>query len=211
MLISALAAESGVPVPTIKYYLREGLLPPGRATGTTRAEYSEEHVRRLRLVRALAEVGGLPIARVRDVLACLDGATPLTTALGTAHDALAGSPAPEAPADGAEAAGALVADAGWRVDAGCSSLAQLGAALAALAGAGFPVDPAALRRYVRAADEVAREEVDAVPGEDTADAVEFAVLGTVLHEPVLLALRRLAQQHHSTRRFGAPARGEGGE
>ncbi|WP_432485208.1 MerR family transcriptional regulator [Kineococcus esterisolvens] len=209
MLVSALAAASGVPVPTIKYYLREGLLPPGRATGATRAEYGEEHVRRLRLVRALTEVGGLPIARVRDVLACLDGTTPLTTALGTAHDALAGSPAPEAPADGAGAAAALVADAGWRVDPRCASLAQLGAALAALAGAGFPVEPAALQRYARAADAVAREEVDAIPGEDVADAVEFAVLGTVLHEPVLLALRRLAQQHHSARRFGGPPPPEG--
>ncbi|WP_432536717.1 MerR family transcriptional regulator [Kineococcus arenarius] len=202
MLVSALAAASGVPVPTIKYYLREGLLPPGRATGATRAEYGEEHVRRLRLVRALTEVGGLPIARVRQVLACLEGATPLLTALGTAHDALAGPVAPPAPAAGLQAAAALVADAGWRVDPGCASLSQLGAALAALEGAGLPVEPATLQRYVRAADEVARDEVAAVPGGDAADAVEFAVLGTVLHEPVLLALRRLAQQHHCAARFG---------
>ncbi|NAZ88137.1 MerR family transcriptional regulator, partial [Kineococcus sp. T90] len=89
------------------------------------------------------------------------------------------------------------------VDAGCATAAQLGAALTALAAAGLPVDPAALRRYVRAADAVAREEVAAVPAADTADAVEFVVLGTVLHEPVLLALRRLAQQHHSGERFGS--------
>jgi hypothetical protein len=29
----------------------------------------------------------------------------------------------------------------------------------------------------------------------TADAVEYAVLGTALYEPVMLALRRLAHQH----------------
>jgi len=32
MRISQLSAESGVPIPTIKYYLREGLLPGGEAT-----------------------------------------------------------------------------------------------------------------------------------------------------------------------------------
>ncbi|NAZ85581.1 MerR family transcriptional regulator, partial [Kineococcus indalonis] len=114
MLVSALAAASGVPVPTIKYYLREGLLHPGRATGATRAEYGEDHVRRLRLVRALAEVGGLPLARVREVVAALDAETPLPVALGTAHDALAARAAPGA---GAELAAAVIADAGWRVDA----------------------------------------------------------------------------------------------
>ncbi|GMA88788.1 hypothetical protein GCM10025868_40380 [Angustibacter aerolatus] len=47
-----------MPVATVKYYLREGLLPPGTPTSRTQAQYDEEHVRRLRLVRALLDVGG---------------------------------------------------------------------------------------------------------------------------------------------------------
>ena len=38
MRISDLAETTGVPVHTLKYYLREGLLMPGEATSRTRAE-----------------------------------------------------------------------------------------------------------------------------------------------------------------------------
>jgi DNA-binding transcriptional MerR regulator len=59
MWMAELAARSGLSVATIKFYLREGLLPPGEATGATRSRYDESHVRRLRLIRALTEVAGL--------------------------------------------------------------------------------------------------------------------------------------------------------
>ena len=37
------------------------------------------------------------------------------------------------------------------------------------------------------------------------EAVESVVVGTVLYEAVLDALRRLAQEHHSSKRFGVAA------
>ncbi|HET7822095.1 MAG TPA: MerR family transcriptional regulator, partial [Ornithinibacter sp.] len=49
MRISELSQASGVPLPTVKYYLREGLLMPGEATSRTRAEYGPAHVERVRL------------------------------------------------------------------------------------------------------------------------------------------------------------------
>jgi hypothetical protein len=56
-----------------------------------------------------------------------------------------------------------------------------------------------LHSYAEAALSVARVDIDNIPdGSPTdggTDAVTFVVLGTVLYEPVLLALRRLAQQH----------------
>jgi hypothetical protein len=42
---------------------------------------------------------------------------------------------------------------------------------------------------------VARVDVAGIPGTSPGDAARYVVLGTVLYEPVLLALRRLAQQH----------------
>ncbi len=57
MRISELAARTGVPLATVKYYLREGLLMPGHATSATQAQYDDSHVRRLGLVRALAAQG----------------------------------------------------------------------------------------------------------------------------------------------------------
>src|SRR5438876_519216 len=72
MLMAELSRSSGVPVATIKYYLREGLLPPGTATSATRAEYGEAHLRRLRLIRALVEIGEIPVAAIGHILAVVD-------------------------------------------------------------------------------------------------------------------------------------------
>lgn len=72
MRISELARRSGVSVGTVKYYLREGLLPPGEATSATQAQYTDEHVTRLGLIRALLGPGRLSVAAARDVLAAVD-------------------------------------------------------------------------------------------------------------------------------------------
>jgi len=49
---------------------------------------------------------------------------------------------------------------------------------------------------------VPEAEIAGVPTESAAAAVRYVVLGTVLVEPVLLTLRRMAQQEASARRFG---------
>src|SRR5260370_21316392 len=72
MRIGELSRRAGLSVPTIKYYLREGMVQPGVRTGPNQAQYAEIHVRRLRLIRVLTDVGGLSVAGARDVLANLD-------------------------------------------------------------------------------------------------------------------------------------------
>ncbi len=66
MRMAALSEASGVPVPTIKFYLREGLLPPGHRTSPNQSQYDDEHVRRLALIRSLTEIGGYSLATVAD-------------------------------------------------------------------------------------------------------------------------------------------------
>src|SRR4028118_2393445 len=86
MRLSDLSAASGVPVATVKYYLREGLLPPGRLTAATSAQYDDSHLQRLRLVRALVDVAGLSLAEVAAVVRCLDDPpTSWHDMLGAAH------------------------------------------------------------------------------------------------------------------------------
>ena len=52
--MSELAAQSGLPAPTIQHYLREGLLPaPTVRTGRSMAWYHPSSVERLKLVRRL--------------------------------------------------------------------------------------------------------------------------------------------------------------
>ena len=96
MRISELSRVSGVPVATIKFYLREGLVPEGVRTSPNQAQYDDAHVQRLRLVRALVGVGGLSLAATKNVLGHIDEPTGLTLdLLGTAHQAVA----PELPGE----------------------------------------------------------------------------------------------------------------
>ena len=194
MKMSELSRASGVPVPTIKYYLRERLLPAGRATAATQAQYDDEHVARLRLIRALVDVGRLPLAAVRQVLTVVDaGRDALPAAVGTAHQALPPHVPAEAPSP--HRAQEMMRHLGWQVDVSSPALYQLEAALAALEAVGMSPDPARLAAYAHAALDVAEVDVADVPRQTPADAVQYVVVGTVLYEPVLLALRRLAQQH----------------
>ena len=209
MRISELSRATGVPVATIKFYLREGLVPEGVRTSPNQAQYDDAHVQRLRLVRALVGVGGLSIAATREVLGHIDEpAQPTLDLLGAAHQAVA----PELPHPAAATpAGAGVGGGGWRswvdpvagtrrdgIDLGVAGLAV---ALAALDDAGFVVEPDRMDTYAEAMMRVARAEIDDLPTETPSAAVRYVVLGTVLVEPVLLALRRLAQREASVARF----------
>lgn len=200
MKISELSAQAGVTVPTIKYYLREGLLPEGERTAPTQATYGEQHARRLRVIRALLN-SGVSIAETRKVLDALDDPPAEAHALlGTAHAAI--TPPFDAALD-LTAAESLVEGLGWK-PATCDP-AVLGAvarALNDLDRAGFEVPPAAMAAYLASARQMADAEIGAVPTESAEAAVRYVVLGSVLVEPLLLALRRVAQQVVSNERFG---------
>ncbi|MDQ0854049.1 hypothetical protein QFZ79_002160 [Arthrobacter sp. V4I6] len=70
---------------------------------------------------------------------------------------------------------------------------------------GFELPPSALGRYAQAMRDVADADVGSVPTDSPEAAMRSVVLGTVLMESVLLAIRRLAQQSASRERFGAGA------
>src|SRR6201991_1583149 len=63
-----LAEASGVPAPTIKHYLREGLLPEGVKTSRNMAYYPPEFVDRIRLIKRLQEERFMPLKAIRTVL-----------------------------------------------------------------------------------------------------------------------------------------------
>lgn len=66
--MSELAEASGVPVPTIKHYLREGLLPEPVKTSRNMAYYPPEFVDRIKLIKRLQEERYLPLKAIKDVL-----------------------------------------------------------------------------------------------------------------------------------------------
>jgi DNA-binding transcriptional MerR regulator len=63
-----LAAASGAPVPTIKHYLREGLLPEPVKTSRNMAYYPPEFVDRIKLIKRLQEERFLPLKAIKKVL-----------------------------------------------------------------------------------------------------------------------------------------------
>jgi DNA-binding transcriptional MerR regulator len=63
-----LAEASGVPAPTIKHYLREGLLPEGVKTSRNMAWYPPEFVDRIRLIKRLQEERFMPLRAIKGVL-----------------------------------------------------------------------------------------------------------------------------------------------
>jgi DNA-binding transcriptional MerR regulator len=200
--MAALSRTTGIPTATIKWYLREGLLPRGDTTKPNQAEYGELHVHRLRLVRALTEVGGLPVAEVRAVTAALDDpSVELAAVLKVAHGALShGAVAAAGPE--AAAVDALLVRRGWNVNEGSPARDDLAGVISTLAGLvdagpdGTEVAIGLLEPYADAVEGLAAMEIAGLPVQEGRDAVvERVVVGTVLLERAMGALRRLAQEH----------------
>ena len=200
MLISELSARTGVPVATLKFYLREHLLMPGAALSATRADYGDEHVRRVAVVRALTDVVGLSVQQAREVFALFDAPREeLFEALGRAMAALPPTGAPVS--DDYPRARAVLEQLGWLYDPRYAPVAQLEQALAAAEGAGLPLSTERLAVYAPAIRGIAEFDVARVP-DDPARAIEYSVLGTALYEPVIVALRRLAHQDVASAQLG---------
>ncbi|MGW0884221.1 MerR family transcriptional regulator [Streptomyces sp. NPDC002671] len=212
MRLAELSRRSGVSTATIKYYLREGLLAPGRQVNMTTAEYDEEHLRRLRLVRAMIQVGRIPVATVREVLGHVDDdSLGRTIRMGAALWALPQLPEPDEDDEYIQAAhreaDELLDSLGWSnakmLVAISPAYRSLVVSVAALRRLGYDWAPERLAAYAQLMHQAAILDLDFVethPSE--AEKVETAVLGAILAEPLLQALHRLAQEEESARRYG---------
>ncbi len=205
MRIAELSRQSGVPVPTIKYYVRESLLSPGELTSPNQAQYDEGHLRRLKLIKALVAVGDLSIAETRDVLASIDspGKT-LHDRMGKAQSAVTPSPAggvdEESLALASRQVEELVRRRSWQVKPGSRAWQLLIHVLATFHVLGQDELAGLLDDYADAAERLAEVEVDCVLRRpDVESMLEGVVIGTVLGDALLAALRRLARANVSAR------------
>ncbi|WP_405807534.1 MerR family transcriptional regulator [Streptomyces sp. NBC_00210] len=210
MRISELSRRSGIPITTIKHYLREGLLPPGRATAATQADYGDLHLRRLRLIRALIGVRGLSISATRDVLSAVseheaDTHQVLGLVLGARPVTLTDAEESEEAADrpGMADTDALLSEMGWDVSPHAPAKQVVAETLETLRSLGLTYDWRSLVPYADLAQRTATLDLDQLDhAADTVERAERAVLLTLLLEPALLALRRLAQENESAKRYG---------
>lgn len=215
MRISQLSERSGVAVATIKFYSREGLLPAALRPGPTRTDYSDVHLDRIRLIRALLEAGGLSIAAVKRVIAAIDDPEmPLDHAFGIAQSAIPATRGERGDADlggqGAERVAELIADRGWQVYAENPGIALAARTIDAYHSIGRGDLLRSLPAYARAAEMIAAADLDAVAAAPDRDRMtETVVVGTVLGDAMIAALRRIAQEHRSHRAFPVDGSGPG--
>ncbi len=207
MRVAELSRRTGVSVASIKYYLREGLLPAGERTGPNQADYGEAHVHRLRLVRALLDVGGISVAAAKDVLGVVDDDdVALHASLGVAQGAVMRRPEPLEDEVGARAGKVvddLVARRGWQVSPDNPGRRAAVDVLATLERLDHGAVAGLLETYAVAVEGFADEEVGAVVVEDDRErSVEGVVTGIVLGGALLLGLRGMAQENASRQRLG---------
>lgn len=210
MRLAELSERSGVPVASIKFYLREGLLAPGTPVTARQADYGDEHLRRLRLIRAMLKVGGMSVSQARDVLAVADDpAFGRHERLGIAAYMLPPHVTAPEPDDSGyeqwqavheELRALLIDELGWRLYETAPALNTLTRAVLTLRELGYRCTHDYLRRYASALRPIAENEYAVIEEFDVLDeAIEATVAYTALYEPIILSLRRLAHEDVSAR------------
>lgn len=71
MRIGEVADRTGTPVDTLRYYERQGLLPPPARTGSNYRSYSDAHVDRLHFIRRCRGLD-MTLAEIRSLLVFCD-------------------------------------------------------------------------------------------------------------------------------------------
>jgi DNA-binding transcriptional MerR regulator len=218
MRLAELSQRAGVPRSTIKFYLREGLLPGGAASAKNQASYGSQHVERLALIRALREVAELPLDAVAKVTAELDRGwkgDPIGEAMRAMHTLPSRG---LGPGDAGELR-RLTAEVRefmrglpWTVDEGEGHYFadEIAAALLLVRRHLYPnYTVADLGRHAEIAWLLSEEEFALAPGgprvprqargDDVAEPSRRAILGSVLFERIFAALRRSANAMRSIR------------
>jgi DNA-binding transcriptional MerR regulator len=218
MRLAELSARSGVPRSTIKFYLREGMLPAGDAKARNQATYGPRHLERLELIRALRDVAGLSLEVVARVCAELDRGWEKGDPIGEALHAIYTPPERERPPE--EQAELLrlraevrefLRELPWTTDDErhyyADEIAETLLAVRRYLYPGYPV--ASLAPLARIAWLLSEVEFEHAPGgarvplrargDDIAEPTRRAILGSVLFERIFGALRRCANAMRSIR------------
>lgn len=196
--ISELASRSGVPLSAVKFYQRQGLIPAGVLTAPNQADYNDEHVRRVRLIRALLECGGLSIASAKKVIAALDDKEiPLGVAFEVGQRVVSTPRTTESPPSerSRQRIVEFIDSQGWVVDQTNPGIDMAARALDAYTTihSDDPVDY--LETYARAAEIGAKadmRELARLTNRD--DMIELLVVGTILGDKLFAAFRRLVHE-----------------
>lgn len=182
-----------MPVPTIKFYLREGLLPPGERSSPNQSQYDLEHVRRLALIRGLIELGGCSLATVGEVVRATDDPAVAPAEISAILSRTVTHKITDRPVDGAQPrfqlVDAMMRERGWRLTDNDEHRLTAATLLGLMQSLDLHHTTQSMRAYATAATLTA----DARPEHRTTQDAERAVLATLLDDALIASLRRMAQ------------------
>jgi DNA-binding transcriptional MerR regulator len=198
MQLKLLSSRSGVSSASIKFYLREGLLPPGSTAASPRADYTQAHLQRLELIKVLRRVVGLGLDKVRAITAGIDdsglGDVELMGRVQAMVLGLAEEPVPDHPLTAG-----LVGSGRW-VDAPSQARNSLNLLLYRMDELGVPAGTRVLAAYADAVDQVAALDIGSVEQSGSRDEMVLAVaVGTHLYSELLLKMLAVAQASRAMR------------
>lgn len=203
MQLKELSERTGVSPASIKFYLREGLLPAGQSVHATRAEYSPQHVTRLELIQTLRRVVGLNIAQIRNLLKLADGGVPRLELLAAVQRTVlqldeVGTDDGDLRTQGGDA---VVRFRNWP-DVQSDARKALDAHLKRMDSLGVPVADEVLDAYSQALDNIAHFDITASTApDDVNQLILTAAVGMHLHGQLVLKLLALAQASHAIRKY----------
>ena len=203
MQLKELSERTGISPASIKFYLREGLLPAGQSVHATRAEYSPQHVTRLELIQALRRVVGLNITQIRNLLKLADDGVPRLELLAAVQRTVlqldeVGTDDGDVPTQGGDA---VVRFRNWP-DVPSDARRALNTHLERMENLGVPVADEVLDAYSQAVDNIAHFDITATTApDDVNQLILSAAIGMHLHGQLVLKLLALAQASHAIRRY----------
>jgi DNA-binding transcriptional MerR regulator len=213
--ISELAEETHIPIARIKFYLRERMLPLADLAAEKRAFYQPRHAQRLRLIHTLREVAGLSVPAIRALCRQLDApqgdlasvVLQVIDALGRAESKRSAL-SPREQGHARQELYTFLRERGLSVRPDSPALAELARALVGLREVlHSEVAPQGFAPYLDAMLSLAEHDFASTRHliTDRASAGLAATFGTVLYEPVLVLLRRIAHEHVAAQQLGTRA------
>ncbi len=75
MTLSELSGLSDIPITTVKFYIRKGLVPKPKKIRGTKASYSFKHLNRLKIIKKMQKEGNISLGKISEIINIMeDGA-----------------------------------------------------------------------------------------------------------------------------------------
>lgn len=194
MKLSELARRTSASTASLKFWMREAILPAGELRNQTTAVYTQRHIERVALIQILRAEFDVSIGHIHELTTLIDSPGSSLLDVMEACQVIATGMVipPEVDAVQSELVGRLHARIGWLRDDSVAA-AALAHALAGSARVGYPYDFDDLVHYAQALEPIATADIGSIQPEGNPDVVARNLLvAAAAQNRVLVAMNQLA-------------------